>query len=64
MTTEIVERHCPPKTLCVDCKDPDCSCAGEKYADCPKYHCDNAYDCDNCDFINEFIDEMRKEYEK
>lgn len=54
-------------TLCCDCDDDVCIFAGEKWADCPKYYCDNPGgldNCDNCDFIDNFIEEMREAYRR
>lgn len=64
--TEYILRVCERRnTTCYDCDDEKCSNAGDKMADCPKYHCDNPNgtdDCDHCAFIDGFIKEMRKAY--
>ena len=56
--------ECHRKNLCVDCDNEKCWHCGHIEADCPKYHCDNVRknDCDHCDFIKEFIRNMRAEY--
>lgn len=50
-------------TLCVDCASRECSHAGDKGADCPKYNCDNPvpYDCKHCAYIDGYIRIMRNE---
>jgi len=59
-------KNCVRKTTCYDCKNIKCYHHGKKMADCPKYRCDRppevAYNCDNCEFINQYINGMRKEY--
>ena len=55
--------ECTRKTTCYDCDNADCWFHGSKGADCPKYVCDNStFDCEECEFINDFIEEERKEY--
>ena len=54
--------ECTRKTTCYDCDNEDCFFRGIKGADCPKYYCDKWCDCDHCEFINDFIEEKRKEY--
>lgn len=54
--------ECTRKNTCYDCDNEDCSFHGSKGADCPKYYCDKWYDCDHCEFINDFIEEERKKY--
>ena len=55
---------CHRPTTCYDCTEESCLFHGDKGADCPKYHCDNAVlnDCENCSFIDAFIDDMRQVY--
>ena len=53
--------RCTRHNLCIDCDSPDCLHAGKLIADCPKYTCDSE-DCDRCEFIKEFQEDMRKEY--
>lgn len=62
---DLVIDECTRSILCVDCGDERCIHHGKKESDCPKYWCDNPYgldNCDECDFIDEFIKEMRKQY--
>ena len=56
--------ECTRKTTCYDCGNEKCWHHGQKESDCPKYRCDNKVllDCDNCGFIDEFIEEMREFY--
>lgn len=56
--------ECIRQNTCYDCDNERCAFHGDKEADCPKYHCDNAVllDCDHCSFIDGFIRDMRKEY--
>lgn len=63
---EFTLSECTRKNLCCDCDNARCTRIGDKGADCPKWICDNPNgldNCDNCDFIDNFIEEMRKEYE-
>ena len=54
---------CTRQNTCFDCDNTECFGHGGKGADCPKLRCDNpGGDCDDCEFINNFIDEMREEY--
>ena len=58
-------RECTRQNTCFDCDNQECISHGYKGADCPKYHCDNPNGFDNCydcEFIDGFIEEMRKEY--
>lgn len=58
--------ECTRKNTCYDCDKGSCLHHGDKGADCPKYKCGNpngVQNCDECDFINDFIEEMRDEYE-
>lgn len=53
---------CLRDNLCYDCEDKRCFHAGDKGADCPKYTCDNPNgidECDNCEFIDNFIEMSR-----
>lgn len=52
--------ECTRKNTCYDCDNEACWHHGKKEADCPKYGCYE--DCDHCEFINDFIEEERKEY--
>ena len=56
--------ECTRKTTCYDCGNTTCYFNGKKESDCPKYGCDNGkpYDCEDCNFIDKFIEEERKEY--
>ena len=56
--------ECTRQNTCYDCDDEKCWHHGKKEADCPKYGCDNDMDCEHCEFINGFIEEERKMYEK
>lgn len=57
---------CNKNTLCVDCTSTTCSHAGEISADCPKYKCDNEIplDCENCQWIKDYINITRNELRK
>ena len=62
----ITLRECTRQTTCYDCDSKICNGAGDKGADCPKYHCDNPLgigNCDECRFIDVFIEKMRKQYD-
>lgn len=48
--------ECKRTNRCVDCDDEKCIHAGKIMADCPKHHCDNDEDCENCDFIKKFLE--------
>ena len=64
---EITMSECTRKNTCYDCDNKSCLHQGDKGADCPKYKCDNpngVQNCENCEFIDDFIKEMRDEYEK
>lgn len=56
--------ECTRQNTCFDCDNQDCWHHGDKGADCPKYHCDNAVldDCEHCSFIDHFIEDMRQVY--
>lgn len=56
--------ECTRKTTCYDCDNEDCFWSKKKIADCPKMECDNddKYACNNCKFIDEFIEEERNRY--
>lgn len=59
--------ECKKNVPCVDCDNTRCWFRGKKESDCPKYRCDNekSHDCDNCEFIDRFIADMRGEnYER
>ena len=58
--------ECTRKNTCYDCDDKKCIFKGKKESDCPKYTCDNVKqnDCENCDFINLYIDMERKWYQE
>lgn len=53
---------CTRDTLCVDCDDLDCWNAGSIEADCPKWKCDSDVDCECCDFMKRYQEDMRKYY--
>ena len=57
---------CEMKNTCYDCNSDRCALRGKKESDCPKYRCDNPVpdDCDNCSFINMYIDMERKRYKE
>lgn len=57
---------CNRDNLCVDCDSETCLRAGDIGADCPKWKCDNpnGSDCEDCAFIKEFVEEMRKKNER
>lgn len=57
---------CKRNNLCVDCNDEHCLRKGDPEQDCPKCYCDNTklHDCDNCEFLKTYADDMRKEYLK
>ena len=58
-------RPCTRKNLCIDCDDLECLQAGEAVADCPKWKCDNEIgDCFSCEFLKEYQEKMRAEYQK
>ena len=61
---EVTLTDCTRPTTCYDCTNESCWHHGKKEADCPKYHCDNAVldDCENCSFIDAFIEDMRQVY--
>ena len=54
--------ECTKNIPCVDCDNTKCWFQGKKESDCPKYYCDNekSHDCDHCEFIDRFINDMRK----
>lgn len=60
---ELTFSECTKKCACIDCDNTRCIFQGKKESECPKYHCDNpTHDCENgCDFIDKFIEDMRKE---
>lgn len=60
MMYEISE--CKRKNLCIDCDNTRCHFHGKKEADCPKWKCDRpgGRDCEHCEFIDEFIEQMRR----
>ena len=64
MTDEVTLSDCTRPTTCYDCTEESCLHHGDKEADCPKYHCDNAVilDCEHCGFIDHFIEDMRQVY--
>ena len=57
-------KECKRKNTCYDCDNERCWHHGKKEADCPKYHCDRQGDgflnCDNCGFIDRFIEAIRR----
>lgn len=53
---------CTRKTTCYDCDNEQCIYYGDLTADCPKWVCDNNLDCENCEFIDWFIEEERRRY--
>lgn len=65
-TPEIKLSLCTKHSLCVDCDSKTCFRAGDIGADCPKYSCDNTppNDCENCQWIKDYVQIMRKEYRK
>lgn len=52
--------ECTRKNTCYDCDNEACWFHGQKEADCPKYGCNE--DCEKCEFINDWIEEERREY--
>lgn len=56
--------ECKKNVPCVDCDNTHCWFRGKKESDCPKYRCDrpkeSQYDCEHCEFIDGFINDMRK----
>lgn len=55
--------ECTRQNTCYDCDNETCYFHGKKEADCPKYVCDNStFDCEECEFINDYIEEERKRY--
>ena len=56
--------ECTRQNTCYDCDNEACWFNGKKEADCPKYGCDNdkPFDCDNCKFVDEFIEKERNRY--
>ena len=65
MSMQINMTECTRQNTCFDCDNQQCAGHGDKGADCPKYHCDNPNgldNCEDCEFVDEFIEEMRKEY--
>lgn len=62
---EYTMKKCERNNLCVDCDDTECQLAGEAYADCPKWRCDDPIgDCDTCEFMKAYQAGMRAEYQK
>lgn len=50
-------KTCNRNNMCYECDNEKCWHSGKKYADCPKYDCDNPnglFDCDHCAFFDEF----------
>ena len=66
MYREPTMNECTRKTTCYDCDNENCLFHGKKEADCPKYCCDRSdghqYDCDHCDFVDRYIEDMRRLY--
>ena len=63
----ITMKECTRNNLCVDCDNAECWHHGHAEADCPLYKCKfpEYYDnCSECQFLQRFQDEMRKEYQK
>lgn len=63
----ITLNECYRNNTCYDCDNEECGHHGDKGADCPKYYCDNPkglQDCEHCEFIDQFIADMRIEYQK
>lgn len=60
-----MKSKCNKDTLCVDCTST-CTYAGQIGADCPKYKCDNdkPMDCQNCKWIQEYINILRNDLRK
>lgn len=58
--------ECYHDNLCVDCDDNTCYNKGKAMADCPKRECDSeiTYDCDNCNFMRKYQEQMRQEITK
>ena len=50
-------KECTRKNWCKDCYDKECTRAGEKEADCPKWVCDRDGDCDRCSFLKSLYTE-------
>ena len=63
---DIEIKECTRNNLCVDCDDKKCSRKGDIEQDCPKYRCDNKnrHDCNNCQFMRQYVTDMRKKYAK
>ena len=62
----IAINNCSRNTPCIDCDNTNCVFQGKKESDCPKWRCDRPdyanLDCDNCAFIDRFIEDMREMY--
>jgi hypothetical protein len=58
--------ECKRQNLCIDCDNEKCWHHGKLIADCPKYRCDRPgdlfEDCESCEFLKQFQNKMRKEY--
>lgn len=63
---EVKMSVCNRDNWCVDCDYEKCWHHGDIATDCPKWKCDNHFDCWNCDFIKELYKEMHggKEWQK
>lgn len=46
---------CGRNNSCRSCDDEKCRFAGDTMADCPKWTCDNGYNCTKCEFIDSYI---------
>lgn len=61
-------RKCTKKIPCVDCNQTLCWFQGRKESNCPKWKCDREgeehLDCDHCEFIDNYIEQMRQEAKK
>lgn len=55
MFPEVQLSICNKDCFCVNCDSTTCLRAGDIGADCPKYHCDNQMDCENCEFIKNLV---------
>ena len=65
MKHQIEISECTRDCFCKDCDNIRCLHHGKREADCPKYMCDmaNKLDCDNCEWLDEWYKETRKETE-
>lgn len=50
-----ITKNCDRNNSCRSCDDKKCRFAGDTMADCPKWTCDNGYNCTKCEFIDSYI---------